>query len=126
MSVITVFAAILVAFCIFPPAILAASETQSPSNSAPPGALIIGLTCWLARKKPIGGWLLFFFIQLYLGLAVAIVLLFAVSLRNYNPALWPSTNLYLLFLLSSLPPLLLLSTQAVIGTFLLTARDELI
>src|SRR6266446_656205 len=105
MSVITVVAAILMVLCIFSPVMLAASETQSHSNSAPPGALIIGLTCWLARKKPIGGWLLFFFIQLYLGLAFSILLLVTVSLKNYNPALWPSTDLYLLFLLSSAPPL---------------------
>lgn len=123
-SVITAFAAILIAFCIFPRAILAASETQSHSNpTAPLGALIMWFICWQARKKPIGGWLLYFFIQLYLGLALAILLLFAVSLRNYNPALWPSANLYLLFLLSSAPPLLLLSAQAVIGTFLLRTRD---
>jgi len=85
------------------------------------GQVILIIWCVQSRHKPIGGWLLLFFIQLYLGIVVTAVLTVS-SIANYYPSTWNGSPLYYLFLLSTVPGLLLRATQTVAGCFLLRTR----
>jgi hypothetical protein len=102
-------------------ALVSDNKTQAPLGSAP-GALLMWWICSRRKDKPIGGWLLYFYIQLYVGAAVGIVFMF-LSLKNYNPATWQSMPLYWLFLISVLPGQLLLAAQVVVASVLLKKRQ---
>src|SRR5207253_8049083 len=89
------------------------SNKSSPTSSLGSliGVLIVWYICSSRRKKEIGGWLLYFYIQLYVGVIVTVAIgLF--SFRNYIPSTWATNpSLYPLFLLSTLPTLMLLPVQ---------------
>lgn len=87
------------------------------SNSSPLGwvgavlILIIGYICASRRKKEIGGWLLYYYIQLYIG-AITVVLITVRSSDNYLPETWANEpDLYPFFLLTAVPGLLLYCAQ---------------
>lgn len=83
--------------------------------------LIAWLICNGAKRNQIGGWLLFFYWQLYGGFLITIAL-FCVNIQSYIPENFGSTDKYLLFLASTVPVLFLLLAQTAVGTILLSAR----
>src|SRR5438874_50039 len=95
---------------------------QTHTNPGPPAAVAIAIICYTARKQPIGGWLLYYYITLYVGLAVSLLLL-AATLQNYSPARWQSTGLYALAIASTTLQQLILITQTVVATILLKRRE---
>ncbi len=102
--------------------VFASAAAQTKTNPGPPGAVVVGIICYLARKQPIGGWLLYYYISLYSGLALSFVLL-AATIQNYSPERWQSTELYALAIESTALPQLALILQAVIATILLKRRE---
>lgn len=102
-------------------ALVSDNKNQAPLGGAP-GALLMWWICSRRKEKPIGGWLLYFYIQLYVGGAVGIIFML-LSLKNYNPATWQSMPLYWLFLISGLPGQLLLVAQVVVASVLLKKRQ---
>jgi hypothetical protein len=49
---------------------------RNKTNSGAGAAVAIGIICYSSRKKPIGGWLLYYYnINLYVGLAISLLLL---------------------------------------------------
>lgn len=99
------------------------------SNSSPLGwvgavlILIIGYICASRRKKEVGGWLLYYYIQLYIG-AITVVLITARSSNNYLPETWASDpDLYPLFLLTAVPGLLLYFAQFAVAEKLRMTRN---
>ena len=95
---------------------------QAKTNPGPPGVIVVAIICYLARKGPIGGWLLYYYISLYAGVAVSLLLL-ATTLQNYSPERWQSTELYALAIASTTLDQLILITQAVVATILLKWRE---
>ncbi len=77
--------------------------------------------CVQSRQKPIGGWLLLFFIQLYFGVAGSAVITIA-SIANFDPSSWNGSPLYYLYLLSAVPGLLMRGAEAVVGVGILRTR----
>jgi S1-C subfamily serine protease len=102
--------------------VFASAAAQTKTNPGPPGVIVVGIICYLARKQPIGGWLLYYYISLYSGLALSFVLL-AATIQNYSPERWQSTELYALAIESTALPQLALILQAVIATILLKRRE---
>ncbi len=82
---------------------------------------------YLTRRRAIGGWLLVFYIQLYMGLAAFLpigFLAFPEVISNFNPAKWNSAKLYVLFVLTWT---LLMATPGLVvfaGTRLLFEKSE--
>jgi hypothetical protein len=101
----------------------AADEAQSKSSPTAGGAIIVGIVCYMARKRPIGGWLLYFYINLYLGLIVALALFVLLSFGNHLKSAWSSSGLYFLSIAFTLISQLLFVVQAIIATILLKTRE---
>lgn len=91
----------------------------SPTFS--PGYLIAWWICNGRKKNPIGGWLLYFYWQLYAGLLMSSVF-FVINIQSYVPENFESTSTCSLFLLSAVPSLLLLVVKCAVATLLLQAR----
>ena len=105
--------------------LLAADSTQSTPSfpGAGIGALVMWYVCSSRKQKEIGGWLLYYYIQLYLGVLVSIVV-FAASWSAYLPGTWSAApELYPMFLVSTVPGLLVLPAQLVAAELLRMSRD---
>jgi Protein of unknown function (DUF2569) len=102
---------------------------DNATHSSPPpasgcGALIMAYICSKRTKEEIGGWLLYYYIQIYVGL-VATIVIFAVSLENYKPSSWSEAPaLYPWFLLSAVPGILVVPVQATVAELLRRSRSE--
>jgi hypothetical protein len=105
------------------PAFALDSDTKSTAPlGGVPGALFMWWICSRRKDQPIGGWLLYFYIQLYMSAAVS-VLFALLSLKNYNPATWQNMTLYWLWVISVFPAQLLLIVQVVLGSIMLKQRE---
>jgi hypothetical protein len=99
--------------------ILASSGSQT--TPALPGGIIAWAVCNSRKRSPIGGWLMFYYWQLYSGLIMSAVL-FGANLESYIPEYFNSPNRYALFLASAAPGLILLLVEIAVATLLLIAR----
>lgn len=98
---------------------LATSGTQT--TPALPGGIIAWIICSRAKRNPIGGWLMFYYWQLYSGVLLAI-LFFWGNIQSYVPENFESGSKYPLFLASVVPGLFLLLIQCAVATLLLSVR----
>jgi hypothetical protein len=102
--------------------ILAASSSSSQYTPTYPGGILVAwLICNGAKRSAIGGWLLFFYWQLYAGLLMS-ALFFSMNIQSYIPENFDSTKKFLLFLATTVPDLLLYLTMVAVGTTLLAVR----
>ncbi|HEU4855387.1 MAG TPA: DUF2569 family protein, partial [Nitrosospira sp.] len=105
------------------------ASTDTPDASFQAGwvgvllTLLIWYVCASRKKKEIGGWLLYYYIRLYIG--VIIVVLVAVSsYDSYLPEAWTNTpDLYPFFLLTTVPGLLLYCAEFVVAEKLRKSRN---
>jgi hypothetical protein len=106
-----------------PLALFAASSTSGSPNSPTylPGSLIAWLICNGRKRSPIGGWLFFFYWQLYSGLLLSVGL-FATNLQSYVPENFENSRQFGLFILSTVPVLVFFAVKCAVGTLLLSAR----
>lgn len=115
---------IFIVAIVFPSIAFAASESQRPPV---PGAVIVGalIMWWICsrrKQQPIGGWLLYYLIQLYFGFVFSLFVTL-ISIENYRPSVWEGSNLYYFFLLSTVPGLIIEIAQVIVATGLLRVRD---
>ena len=107
---------------------LAKSNISTQANTPTPVvALVIAwVICRSRENKPIGGWLLFYYIQLFSGaffLISTIFILGGVLLENLNLANWGGhTGQYLLYIISVIPYYIVLIVEVVIGSMLLIKK----
>jgi hypothetical protein len=80
----------------------AASSTQQTSNPTAPLGLLVGVVCYGRRKKPIGGWLLFFFWSVFSGGVISAIFM---DIKSFLPETWNDPLLYSLSLASTVPSL---------------------
>ena len=101
------------------------AESQAPStrNIGGPifGAAIAALICYKARKRAIGGWLLYYYIQLYGG-ALILCIISLSSISNYYPQNWADKPLYTLYLLSTIPTDIANILEITVASCLLSKR----
>ena len=82
--------------------VLAASANTS-RNLGVGGALFMPFAiAYLSRRRAIGGWLLYYYMQLYVG-SIFLALMAFLTFKNYVPWNWDDNSLYLYYLASSLP-----------------------
>ncbi len=105
-------------------AVILAAASSSGSQYTPtyPGGILVAwLICNGAKRNPIGGWLLFFYWQLYGGLLMSSAF-FAMNIQSYVPENFDNREKYLLFLVSAVPTLIFFLLQLAVGTILLSVR----
>lgn len=115
----------LIVMCALIEAIPAfAASGDTPRQSFAGGGLFITLAIvYLSRKRAIGGWLLYFYIQLYLSFAISVVLI-SNFVSNLDPRQWDNAFLYVMFFLSVVPVLVIEAVEAFVATKLLFRRNE--
>ena len=86
-----------------------------------PGGIIAWIICNGRKRNPIGGWLLFYYWQLWSGLLITAAF-FATNIQSYVPENFDTGLLFGRFLASTVPVLLLLLVQLVVATMLLSFR----
>mgnify|MGYP005854213751 CR=1 FL=1 len=112
---------------------LAESGTTSTSASSQTAKALIGIiitiTWWICnsrKRKPIGGWLLYYYMQLFIGTAFSILMtLISIGTlaENLNVANWGNETMqYFLFVVSFVPSNILLIAELVFGSMLLSKK----
>ena len=104
--------------------LLGADGTGSPTF---PGGAILAIAMWVAcssrKKEEIGGWLLYYYIQIYIGL-IATIVFTILSAGSYNPFAWAGApRLYVLFLVSTVPLVLLSPAELLVAERARKTRD---
>jgi glucan phosphoethanolaminetransferase (alkaline phosphatase superfamily) len=98
----------LILLIVIYPSFASASENSVRTSSSASGVLIlliIGYICSRKRHEPIGGWLLFYFIQVFFGVFIVpiVFLIFTKDvIDNLSPVGWESIGMYSIFLFHSL------------------------
>jgi hypothetical protein len=100
---------------------LASSETPAPPFPLG-GGIIWWLICAKRKQHAIGGWLLFYFWQVFSGAALAAILLVTLGYRSYSPEMFDKPFEYWLYFVSAAPGVLLLFVHAAAALILLTVR----
>ncbi len=103
--------------------VLAASSGTQGQNTVGAGLFLAWAIAYLTRRRAIGGWLLYFHIQLFLSLLISVLFLPRV-IANLNPGAWDSAMIYVLSFLSTVPVLLAQGFEAYAATLLLIRRNE--
>lgn len=97
---------------------------QSPAGGAGLGGLFIAFAiAYLSRRRAIGGWLLYFYVQLYLGLLISLLFVPQV-ISNLKPSSWDNAFLYVMFFISVVPVLATELIEVFAATKLLLRRSE--
>jgi hypothetical protein len=102
-------------------AIWLASSSSTSTTPGLPGGILAWIICYRARRSPIGGWLLFFYWQLYGGLLMAVIF-FSMNLQSYVFENFDDSRKFYMYLASVGPYIILYLAQIVVGTLLLTVR----
>src|SRR5262245_42049923 len=102
-------------------ALLLTASSSSTATPTLPGGIITWFVCYRARRNQIGGWLLFFFWQMYGGLLVSAAF-FSGNIQSYVPENFDSNEKFYMYLASVVPTLILYLAQLAIGTILLSVR----
>jgi len=101
--------------------LITSSGSTPPAPTYPGGIIVAWLICNGAKRNQIGGWLLFFFWQLYGGVIITAAL-FATNIQSYVPENFESTDRCALFLVTTVPTLIIYLAQLGVGTILLSVR----
>lgn len=97
------------------------SSTVSKTSAGAGGALVTYLICNSQKRRPIGGWLLYFYIQLYGGALISLVILSGVR-KNFDPTIWEDKALFTLYLISTIPSYIAMLAEVLVGSMLLAKR----
>jgi hypothetical protein len=117
----------LIRFCFPDPryALLAIAATTVPSPFVPDMAQrlapigMFAIVCSLRRKQETGGWLIFFYYQIYAGA----VLMVTRSFDRYLPRPWNNETHHLLFIIAVIPRRIGFLIVVAVATALLKQRD---
>jgi hypothetical protein len=100
-------------------AIWAASNNQyTPSF---PGGIVAWVVCNQRKRNEYGGWLLFFYWQLYSGMVMTAVF-FWINFQSYVPENFDDPSRFHLFLVSSVPSIVLFALQTAVATIMISVR----
>ena len=94
------------------------------NQSAAGGALFVAFAIvYLSRRRAIGSWLLYFYIQLYSSFAISLIFVPQVF-TNLNPKQWDNSFLYVMFFLSVVPVIVVEFMEIIAATKLLFRKNE--
>ena len=118
------FVVLIVMITLFLSTDALAETSGTQSQSAAGGALFIAFAIvYLSRRRAIGGWLLYFYIQLYLSFTISLIFV-PQTLTNLNPKQWDNSFLYVMFFLSVVPVMVTEILEIIAATKLLLRRNE--
>lgn len=105
-------------------AVMALATSEAPSAPSFPacGGLIWWIICARRKHEAIGGWLLFYFWQIFSGAVFAAILLVTIGYRGYLPEAFEKPFDYWLFFVSAVPSLFMVFVHAGAALILLTVR----
>src|SRR5262245_3543170 len=101
--------------------ILAANSTAPAYTPTFPGGILAWIICNQRKRQQIGGWLLFYFWQLYSGTLVTLIV-FIAAFQSYVPESYDNATTYYWFLASTVPVLILFALQVSVATMLISVR----
>lgn len=84
--------------------------------------ILVVVSCYHSRKKPIGGWLLFFFYQIWIGGAAALFTTIT-KMDQFLPSAWSGDSHYAVFLFGTLPHIFMLFIQTIVATVLYFRKE---
>ena len=107
--------------------VFASTDTQNTSFAWGGIGVLLTLVIWYVcasrTKEEIGGWLLYYYIRLYIG-AITVVLVTVGARDNYLPKTWINEpDLYPFFLLTTVPGLLFYCAEFVVAEKLRMSRN---
>lgn len=103
--------------------ILFVADQRTTSPALPIGWLVMWRLCARRKKEPIGGWLSYYYYQLYLGAILSIGMVAALNIHSYVPENFANqSKLFYMFLLSAVPSLLLLFFEVAAASYLLALK----
>src|SRR5262249_21758353 len=88
----------------------------------PLGGVIAWIICNGRKRQQIGGWLLYYYWQLYSGILM-MVLFLAIGFQSYVPESYDDPQKYHLFLASAVPSVVILSLEIAVATVLISVRS---
>jgi hypothetical protein len=101
----------------------AASADAHQQPVAGSGLFIAFAIAYLSRRRAVGGWLLYFYLQMYLSLLISLLFVPQV-ISNLRPSNWDNALLYVMFFLSVVPVLAAELVEVFAATRLLFRRSE--
>ena len=114
------FVGLVLVVSLLPFPAYAASTNLSNATASIPIALGIA---YVTRRMSIGGWLFYYYLQLY-GTILFTMLLSAVIVDNLQPTGWEDKALYTLFVLSVVPMYLVKALEVIFATRLLVKSQR--
>lgn len=101
-----------------------AASTDAHQQPAAGSALFIAFAiAYLSRRRAIGGWLLYFYLQMYLSVLISLFFVPQV-ISNLRPSNWDNALLYVMFFLSVVPVLIVELIEVFVASRLLFRRSE--
>jgi predicted RNA-binding Zn-ribbon protein involved in translation (DUF1610 family) len=103
------------------PEILSAAQNGQKTTTPTTGYGAVGIMLaivYLSRRRSIGGWLLYYYLSLYIGILVTIVISIP-SIKYINPSEWEDNALYFFYLISTVPSYIMLTLQIIFATKIL-------
>ena len=102
-----------------------AAALQNPSATAPFGAigLVVVVLCITRRNENIGGWLMFFYYQIYASVALSLLSVLR-SVETFSPSYWSESGDYAVYLASVLPRYVAFLFVGIVASVLLSRRTH--
>lgn len=102
-----------------------AATGSAPGQNPAASGLFLGLAiAYLSRRRKIGGWLLYYYLQLFLSVVLMCVVSLPTVAKQIQPAEWDNASLYVWYVLSTVPVLAVLIGEVALSTVLLFRRNE--
>ncbi|MBN1547237.1 MAG: hypothetical protein JW902_11305 [Syntrophaceae bacterium] len=122
-NVMNWFFGFMLFFVLFPLSACAA-EASNPAFVAAPLGITLAIA-YVTRRMAIGGWLFYYYLQLYIGVLLTIAFIPAI-VNNLQPTGWEDKTIYGFFVFSIVPPLLVKVLEVIFATRLLfkSQRNE--
>ena len=98
-------------------------DSHNTTNPASGGILLVFLVVYLSRKREIGGWLLYFYFQIYVTFLFS-MLFISPLISNLSPDNWDDMFKYSMFIISTVPSLVMSIIVLVISTLLLKNKNS--
>jgi len=96
------------------------AASSTPATAGAPLFIALAIA-YLSRRRSVGGWLFYYYFQLY-GSVLIVFLIGAAAIDNFKPASWDDNALYGLFIISVVPVYLVKAAEVIMASKLLMKR----
>lgn len=98
------------------------AQSNDPQSSVPAGLVVLPAIAYLSRRRAIGGWLLVFYIQLFVAIPFGLLFI-PQTIMELNPNIWDNYLDYAMFFVSAVPITLAWVFEVFAGTKLLLSKN---